>query len=138
MPVTTPTRPTAGRGRPVPKGADPAVWALAEALLVARERLPYATAEARLLDGLQRWVALEAKAPGEARLRAVGARWAAVVGAVSAVARLCSPEAQALLAPWAAAGAGAPGAPGVSPHAAQAAAFVTFSAATGLEAQPRG
>jgi hypothetical protein len=104
---------------------------LAEALLVARERLPYADAEARLLDGLQRWVALEAKAAGEGRLRAVGARWAAVVGAVSAVARLCSPEAQTLLAPWAVAGAGAPGAPGVSPHAAQAAAFVTFDAAGG-------
>lgn len=126
-----PTRPTVGSGRPVPKGVDPAVWALADALLVARERLPYATAEARLLDGLQRWVALEAKAPGEARLRAVGARWAALLAAVGAVARLASDEARALLAPWAEAGAGAPGAPGVSPHAAAAAGFVTFDAEAG-------
>ena len=85
--------------------------------------MPYATAEARLVDGLARWVRLECTAPASGTpLAPVGARWAAVLAAVSAVARLVSPATAALLAPWAA-GAGPVGAAGVSPHAAAAAGF---------------
>lgn len=110
-------------GRRVPRGVHPAVWALYDALEGARRRLPYATAEARLVDGLARWVRLECTAPaGGTPLAPVGARWAAVLTAVSAVARLVSPSTAALLAPWAA-GAGPVGAAGVSPHAAAAAGF---------------
>ncbi len=123
MAYAPPTRPSVSR---VGRRGHPQVWALHLALLEARERLPYATAEARLLDGLDRWVRLESTSPsnGAPALAPVGPRWAACLAAVAAVARLVSPESAGLLAPWAALGAGlAPGAPGVSPHAADAAAF---------------
>lgn len=113
-------RPTVGEGRRAPRGVHPEPWRLAETLLAARSRLPYATAEARLLDGLQRWVALESKAPADGHaLAPVGPRWALVLAAVTATARLCSAETQTMLAPWTGGGATAPTA-GVSPHAAVA------------------
>lgn len=113
-------RATAGvyPGRRAPRGVHPTVWALSEGLLAARSRLPYATAEARLLDGLQRWVALEAKIPASGvSLSPAGPRWAQVLAAVVAVARLCSDETRAMLAPWAADAGPAGAVAGVSPHA---------------------
>lgn len=130
QPRRRPSAATQGAGdgqRARPAKADPQVWRLVEALSVAMKRLPYATAEARLLDGVGRWLSLEARglgAGGPVRLQPHGPRWAAVLALVTASARLCSDEAQALLAPWTTGVAGAPGAPGVSPHAAAAADFV--------------
>ncbi len=122
---------TAGDGsfRRAPRGVHPEPWRLAEALLDARSRLPYATAEARLLDGLQRWVALECRVPvGGVSLSPAGPRWAHVLAAVAAVVRLCSADTQALLAPWATSGPAAPVA-GVSPHAGVG--FVPFTPGDG-------
>lgn len=112
-------RATAGSdgGRRAPRGVHPEPWRLSETLLAARSRLPYATAEARLLDGLQRWLALECRVPvGGVSLAPSGPRWAHVLAAVTAVARLCSDDTQRLLAPWVTPGPAAPVA-GVSPHA---------------------
>jgi hypothetical protein len=113
----------------------PESWRLSEALLLARQRLPYATAEARLLDGVQRFVQLECRAPADGvSLTPVGPRWAAVLRVVDAVAPLVSEDSRRLLAPWLGAGvAGVPGqgAVGVSPHAADAAAFLA-----GLQPRP--
>lgn len=123
--MTRSARPAPNPAGPrVPRGVHPEVWRLALALLAARERLPYAAAEARLLDGLQRWVRLECTSPaGGVALAPVGPRWAAVLAAVSAVARLCSPESAGLLAPWAGSAPTAPVA-GVSPHRAAGAGFL--------------
>lgn len=111
---------------PRPKrGVDPEVHRLAYHLRVAATRRPYAAPEARLLDGWARWVALTSREVGPGRLTATGPRWAAVLAGVTAAARLCSEDAQAILAPWLVGGVGAAvPAPGVSPHAAAAAAFV--------------
>lgn len=121
-PAPAPPNPAGPR---CPRGVHPEVHRLSTALLGARERLPYATAEARLLDGLQRWVRLESTSPAAGvSLAPVGPRWAAVLAAVRAVARLCSAESAGLLAPWVVQdhGAGA----GVSPSASVSASFVAF------------
>lgn len=124
-----PARRGAGVGttRRVPRGVHPETWRLAEALLLAVQRLPYATAEARLLDGVQRFVRLEARAPVDGvSLTPTGPRWAAVLRVVAAVAPLVSEDSRRLLAPWVAPGTPGvvgQGAVGVSPHAAAAAAF---------------
>lgn len=121
-----PVRPAGPR---VPRGVHPKVHELATALLVARERLPYATAEARLLDGLQRWVKWEASSPAQGvALAPVGPRWADLLVAVAAVARLCSDETRGLLAPWSTAAATATPGVGVSPSAG--AGFATYGGAT--------
>lgn len=117
--VSAPPNPAGPR---VPRGVNPAVFRLYLALAQARGRLAYATAEARLLDGLARYVRLECGASSTGvPLTDVGPRWAELLGAVAATARLCSAESQALLAPWTVlvggVGGGAAPAPGVSPHA---------------------
>jgi hypothetical protein len=134
-------RPTVGvRGSdqvPVPRGVHPETWRLAQTLLVARRRLPYASAEARLVDGLQRFVALDAKVPVDGvSLTPGGPRWGAVVTALQAIAALVSTDTRAMLAPWlpggvASVGAPAQGAVGVSPHAGAAAAFVASAVGGG-------
>ncbi len=103
-----------------PRHTDPVVWRLRCALLSARERLPYASAEARLLDGLERYVKFAARpglAPldGGAALRSTGPAWAAVLTAVAAAAELCGPEARGLLAPWTVLVPTPARAPGVAP-----------------------
>jgi hypothetical protein len=122
--------PTAGTAAPrTPRGVHPEPWRLSEALLTTVRRLPYATAEARLLDGVQRFVRLECRAPADGvSLTPSGPRWAAVLRVVAAVAPLVSEDSRRLLAPWTGgvAGPGVAGSAGVgvSPHAADAAAFV--------------
>lgn len=120
-------RPTAGAPRRTPRGVHPETWRLSEALLAARSRLPYASAEARLLDGVQRFVQLDARAPVDGvSLTPTGPRWAAVLRLLAAVAPLVSDGSRAILAPWVGpTGPAAPGqaAVGVSPHAGAAAAF---------------
>lgn len=122
--------------RPVPRGVHPDVWRLSETLLAARRRLPYASGEARLIDGVQRFIQLDARVPVDGvSLTPTGPRWAAVLALVSAVAPLVSDDSRRMLAPWVGAAASAPGAPaqsavGVSPHAGAAAAFFERSALT--------
>lgn len=129
-------RPTVGGSRPVPRGVDPEVWRLSQTLLAARQRLPYATAEARLLDGVQRWVQLDARVPVDGvSLTPTGPRWAAVLALLAAVAPLVSDESRRMLAPWL--GPATPGAPGQgvvgrSPHADAAAAFFGAAVYAGL------
>jgi hypothetical protein len=101
-------------GPRVPRRVHPTAWALASDLALARSLRPYATAEARLVDGLARWVRLECTAPaGGAPLTPADAvRWGGVLAAVTATARLCGPAVQKTLARWTTPGAGttAPGA----------------------------
>jgi hypothetical protein len=79
-----------------PKGWNPDVWALRMALLTARERLPYASANARLLDGVDRWVRLSGRGRPPA-----GPWWARTCVLVRAVAEaLEDRHTAALLAPW--------------------------------------
>lgn len=125
-------RPTVGTdGRPVPRGVHPETWRLSETLLAARRRLPYASGEARLLDGVQRFVQLDARVPVDGvSLTPTGPRWAAVMRLLAAVAPLVSEDSRRMLAPWL--GPATPGAPGqaavgVSPHAGAAAAFAARS-----------
>lgn len=120
--------------RKAPRGVHPEVWRLSETLLAARGRLPYASAEARLLDGVQRFVALECRAPVDGvSLTPTGPRWGAVLQLVRAAAALASDDSRGMLAPWVGVAPGVPGqgAVGVSPHAAAAAAFV-WPATAGL------
>ncbi len=89
-----------------PPGVHPETWRLRCALITARDRVPFATAEARLLDGLCWFVKAAAKgatcdpAADGRRLAPGGPGWAGAVAAVGAVARVCSAETQVLLAPW--------------------------------------
>jgi hypothetical protein len=103
------------RGRPRGR-AHPETWRLRDVVLAARERLPFATAEARLLDGLRWFVEREARAV-PALSPASGVRWAQTLALVSAVHDVCSPETQALLLPWSRAvtGHGPAPAPGAVP-----------------------
>jgi hypothetical protein len=113
--------------RKVPRGVHPETWRLASTLLVARQRLPYASAEARLIDGVQRFVQLDATSPVDGvSLAPEGPRWRAVLAVLAAIAPLVSDDSRRLFAPWIGVGvAGTPaqGAIGVSPHAGAAAAF---------------
>jgi hypothetical protein len=105
-----PQAPTARRPGPpnpggprTPRGVHPVTWALALDLELARDRLPYSTAEARLLDGLCRWVKLECRVgsgPDGAALSPAGPRWASCLLAVQASARLCGDATRTILAPW--------------------------------------
>lgn len=65
------------------------------ALLAARERLPYASANARLLDGVERWVRIGGR--GRA---AAGPWWATAVALVAAAAAAVDPDTALVLAPW--------------------------------------
>ncbi len=130
-PARANTHPPAHDARPVGRRLHhPEVWRLSEALLAARQRLPYASPEARLLDGLQRWVQLEGGAPDPAaRLQPTTPRWDGVLALVLATARLVSEPSRRMLAPWLPGGLVPEGlpyapAPGVSPHAADAARFL--------------
>lgn len=134
------TRPTVGAdGRPVPRGVHPESWRLSETLLAARRRLPYASGEARLLDGVQRFVQLDIRVPLDGvSLVPAGARWAAVMRLLAAVAPLVSADSRSMLAPWL--GPVTPGAPGqadvgVSPHAEAGAAFAARSVFAGSGGQ---
>lgn len=118
--------------RKPPRGVHPEVWRLSETLLAARSRLPYASAEARLLDGVQRWIRLDLTVPLDGvSLTPTGPRWSAVLALVAAAARLCSEDTRTMLAPWLAGSMAAPGqaAVGVSPHAVAAAAFAAKAVA---------
>jgi hypothetical protein len=93
------TRPDRGAPSPtrVPKGWAPEVWRLRCALLAARERLPYASANARLLDGVERWVKLQGRGKAPA-----GPWWATCCALAKAAAWATDdPATQAILAPWA-------------------------------------
>jgi hypothetical protein len=80
-----------------PRGWAPAVWALRVALLTARSRLPYASANARLLDGVERWVRM-----GGRGRPASGPWWAHAVALTRAVAgAVDDAPTRAILAPWA-------------------------------------
>lgn len=113
--MAKPLLPTVGTspGR-APAGVHPEVWRLRLAVVAAREALPYATAEARLLDGLRWWLqaASSGRTAADRRLGASGPAWAEALVLVSAIAAVCSPATRTLLAPWvvrvAAAGAPAP------------------------------
>lgn len=102
-----------------PAGVHPETWRLRCALITARDRVPFATAEARLLDGLCWFVKAAAKgatcdpAADGRRLAPGGPGWAGAVAAVGAVARVCSAETQVLLAPWCGPAGAASGAAGV-------------------------
>jgi len=129
-------RPTVGAAdgdRPVPRGVHPETWRLSETLLAARRRLPYASGEARLIDGVQRFVQLDARVPVDGvSLTPTGPRWAAVLRLLAAIAPLVSEDSRRMLAPWLGPSAALPGAPGqadvgVSPHAGAAAAFAARS-----------
>lgn len=78
-----------------PKGWSPEVWRLRATLLAARERLPYATANARLLDGVERYVRIAGRGKP-----ASGPWWASVLALVKAAVVLLDPESAKLLAPW--------------------------------------
>lgn len=106
-----------------PRGVDTGAWALRCALREAVSRLPYAAAEARLLDGLERWVRAALRGPGQAApgataLVSAGPAWAAVLHAVAAVAALASDDTRGLLAPWLALVPAPPRSPGVAPPTA--------------------
>jgi hypothetical protein len=110
-----------------PRHVDPQVWALVTALVQARESLPYESSEARLLDGVARWVRTAATGttgPDGVVLRPEGPVWAAVLALVGSAARLCGEGSRRLLEPWAGLSpAGAPPGAGVSPARAAAAGF---------------
>lgn len=110
-----------------PRHVDPEVWALVLALTQARDSVPYATAEARLLDGLARWVRQAATgtlAPDGVVLAPRGPVWASVLAAVGATARLCGEGTRRLLGPWLGPSpSGAAPTAGVSPARAAAADF---------------
>lgn len=128
-----------------PRYVDPEVWALIVVLRQARDRLPFAAAEARLVDGVHRFVRTEAVAGSGSTedavfLRAEGPRWAAVLSLVTAVARVCSEPTRRLLAPWCPGGVApspAP-APGVSPHRSAAAGFGAGTVVVGEEGAAPG
>jgi hypothetical protein len=97
-------------GLRTPRGVHPETWRLYAACVTARDRVPYSSAEARLLDGLVWYVKHAGRtAP---RLTPAGPAWADALALVAAVCRVCSVDTQALLAPWA---RQAPSAPGVAP-----------------------
>lgn len=124
-PTTSPgPQSPAPRGPRLPRGVHPEVWRLRSALLRAREARPYASADARLLDGVERYVRFECTSPASGvALAPVGPRWAAVLDLVSAVTRVLADPAPDL-AEWArVAGSPAPGY-GVPPTAEAVAAFV--------------
>jgi len=79
-----------------PKGWHPDVWRFRCALVMATARRPYATAEARALDGAARWVGLSG------RYRAPTGDWWRKSLALAKAAADCAGdlETQALLAPW--------------------------------------
>lgn len=83
-----PARPT--------KGWHPDVWGLRCALWAAAVRKPYATAEARALDGAARWIALSG------RNKAPSGPWWTRTLALAQAAAACAQcgETDALLAPW--------------------------------------
>jgi hypothetical protein len=108
-----------------PRHVDPEVWALVQALRQARDALPWGSAEARLVDGLHTFCRLEATGGSSSEavvLAPRGPRWASVLAAVGAVARLSSEGTRRLLAPWAGVQPAAP-VGGVSPHRSAAADF---------------
>lgn len=111
-------------GPRVPRGVHPETWRLRCALLRAREARPYASADARLLDGVERYVRFECTSPaGGSALAPVGPRWAAVLALVEAAVRLLRDPAPDL-DEWARLGGSpAPGF-GVSPTAEAVASFV--------------
>lgn len=92
--VTTAT--TSAHAPAPPRGWVAEVWALRSALLVARSRLPYASAEARLLDGVERWVRMTGR--GRA---AAGPWWGHAVGlTASAASAVADAPTTLILAPW--------------------------------------
>lgn len=111
-------------GPRVPRGVHPETWRLRHALLRAREARPYASADARLLDGVERYVRFECTSPaGGVSLAPVGPRWAAVLALVAATVRLLRDPAPDLEEWSRVAGTPAPGY-GVAPSADAVAAFV--------------
>lgn len=91
----TASAPGASALRP-PKGWVAGVWELRITLLYARERLPWASPNARLLDGVERWVRMGGRG------RQVGSGWwAHALALVGAAAAACDDApTTALLAPW--------------------------------------
>lgn len=95
------------------RGWAPEAWRLRCALRTAKDRMPYATADARLIDGVERWMLYTAR--GHA---VPGPWWGRCCALVTAMAGcLVDREARALVAPWCLGGvsAAAGAAPGFRP-----------------------
>lgn len=79
-----------------PRYWHPEAWRLRCAMLAARERLPYHTADARLLDGIERWMLYTGKGQP-----VPGPWWTMAVALASACsAALSDAPARRLIAPW--------------------------------------
>ena len=87
----------------MPRGWAPEAWRLRCAVVVARQSLPYHTADARLLDGVDKWLLWTGKGKP-----VPGPWWTVACGLVSAVyPALADATARALIAPWGRGAAGA-------------------------------
>lgn len=81
----------------VPRGWAPEAWRLRCAVVTARQALPYASADARLLDGVDKWLLWTGKG-----MPVPGPWWALALALVRAMGGcLASPDAARLVAPWA-------------------------------------
>lgn len=80
-----------------PRHWAPEAWRLRCAIATARQSLPYATADARLLDGVEKWLLWTGKG------KAVPGPWWALALALVAAMHPCLADAAAarLVAPWA-------------------------------------
>lgn len=78
------------------RGWAPEAWRLRCALRVARERIPYATADARLIDGVERWMLYTARG------RPVPGPWWGRTCALVTAMRDCLEDhgGRLLVAPW--------------------------------------
>lgn len=85
-----------------PRYWAPEAWRLYCAVTDARQRLAYATADARLLDGVEKWLVLQGKG------KPVPGPWWSLAVALTAQAWACLSDepSRRLLAPWARPGAG--------------------------------
>ncbi len=79
-----------------PRGWAPEAWRLRCTVCIARQALPYASADARLLDGVDKWLLWTGRGKP-----VPGPWWALACALTSAMAPcLASSEAARLVAPW--------------------------------------
>ena len=79
-----------------PRGWAPEAWRLRCAVVTARQALPYASADARLLDGVDKWLLWTGKG------KPVPGPWWGLACALTAACHSCLADAGAvrLVAPW--------------------------------------